>query len=117
MRRNVLQVGSVFGSAAGALTATAASICCIGPLGLALLGVNGAILAAGLKPYRAYFLAASLVFIGLAFWAVYGGRRKSNDGAQCSVRSGRIARLILWIASALWFGAVIIQFAADRYWL
>jgi hypothetical protein len=79
--------------------------------------VNGAILAAGLKPYRAYFLAASLVFIGLAFWAVYGGRRKSNDGAQCSVRSGRIARVILWIASALWFGAVMIQFAADRYWL
>lgn len=117
MRRSALQVGSVFGSAAAALTATAASICCIGPLGLALLGVNGAILAAGLKPYRAYFLVASLVFIGLAFWAVYGGRKKSNDSARCSVRSGRIARLTLWVAAALWLGAVIVQFVADRYWL
>jgi hypothetical protein len=116
-RWNVVRVGSLLGGAAAALTSTAASICCIGPLAITLLGVNGAILAAGVKPYQPYLLVASLLFIGFAYWAIYGRRKASEEDAQCSVRSGRIAKTVLWIASALWLAAVVIGFAADRYWL
>lgn len=116
VKRNAVQFGSLLGGATAALTSTAASICCIGPLAITLLGVNGAILAAGIKPYRAYLLGASLLLLGFAFWGVYG-RRKATAGAHCPVRSGRIAKLVLWVSSAFWIGAVVIQFAADRYWL
>jgi len=46
------QSGSVAGAIGAALTSAAAALCCIGPLALTLLGVNGMILAAGLKPYQ-----------------------------------------------------------------
>jgi hypothetical protein len=116
MRESITETGSLFGSIGVAVTSTAASICCIGPLGIALLGVNGAILAAALKPYRLYFLTASLLMLGFAHWAI-GKKDRNVKGEACSVRSGRIVRLVLWIATAMWFTAVLIQFAADRYWL
>ena len=116
MNRNVTQAGSLIGGVAGALTSAAASICCIGPLALTLLGVNGAIIAAGLKPYRPYLLAASLVLIGAALFGVYR-RKPAVAGVACDVRAGRIAKAVVWFALAIWVGAFLIGFAADRYWL
>ena len=116
MREGISETGSLFGSIGVAVTSSAASICCIGPLGIALLGVNGAILAATLKPYRFYFLTASLLMLGYAHWTIR--RKNQNTKAEaCSVRSGRIVTLVLWVATTMWFAAVVIQFAADRYWL
>ena len=52
VKRPFYEVGSVVGSAVTALTSAAASACCIGPLAITLLGVNGVILAAAFKPPR-----------------------------------------------------------------
>ncbi|NIR46644.1 MAG: hypothetical protein GWN99_19750 [Gemmatimonadetes bacterium] len=114
--KGLVQTGSLIGAAVASLASAAASICCIGPLGIALLGVNGAILAAGIKPYRPYLLFGSLVLIGLAFWGVYRGRR-GRHGAACPTRSARITRLIVWISIVVWIGALAIGVAADNYWL
>lgn len=116
MRENVGKAGSLFGAASAALTSTAASICCIGPLGIALLGVNGAIWAAAIKPYRFYFLSGSLLLLGYAHWSMRRGDR-CGEGEACSTRPRRISRFVLWGATVLWFAAVAIQFAADRYWI
>ncbi len=116
MTKRLLQATSLLGGAGAAVTSTAASICCIGPLAIALLGVNGAILAAGFKPYRFYLLGASVVLLGFAFWSVYGGRRV-RDGAACPARPGRWTKAVLWTALGVWIGAVVIQFLADRFWL
>jgi hypothetical protein len=116
MEGRLLNLGPVFGSAGAAVASTAASICCIGPIGIALLGVNGAILAASIKPYGVYILGASLALLAFAHWSVRR-RNRSAEGTTCSVRAGRATRLILWIATVMWFAAVAIQFAADRYWL
>ena len=116
MREEVGRTGSLFGAAGAALTSTAASICCIGPLGIALLGVNGAIWAAALKPYRFYFLSGSLLMVGYAHWSMRRTDR-CGDGEACSTRSRRFSGVVLWGATALWFAAVAIQFAADRYWI
>ena len=105
---------SVLGAVGAVVTSTAASICCIGPAGIALLGVNGAIFAAGLKPYRVYLLGGSLLLIGVAFWLTY---RRPVDGRACPVSIGRVKKVLLWSSAALWVLAVAIQFAADRYWL
>jgi mercuric ion transport protein len=116
VRERILNMGATVGSVAAGITSTAASICCIGPLAIALLGVNGAILAAGIKPYRPYLLGGSLLMLGYAFWRIYRPRA-SADVQTCSVRAGRWSRLVLWAAAVLWVLAVVIQIAADRYWL
>ncbi len=116
MKRPFYGVGSVVGSAVTALTSTAASICCIGPLAIALLGVNGAILAAAFKPYRVYLLSGSLILIAGAFWSTYR-RAPSRGGAACPVPAGRWTRVVLWVGLGLWIGAVIIQYLANQLWL
>lgn len=119
MRIQVADVGATVGSVVAGLASTAASICCIGPLAITLLGVNGAILAAGTKPYRPYLLTGSLLMLAFAFWRVYGRRvpRAVSSGESCPVVPSRWTRFTLWTAAALWVFAVVIQVAADRYWL
>ena len=116
MKRPFYEVGSVVGSAVTALTSAAASVCCIGPLAIALLGVNGAILAAAFKPYRVYLLSGSLVLLVGAFWSAYR-RAPARGGATCPVPAGRSTRIVLWVALGLWIGAVVIQYLANRLWL
>jgi hypothetical protein len=117
VRAKLFELGSVFGAATASLASAAASICCVGPLALTLLGVQGAILAAGIKPYRGYLLGASFVLLALGHWGIHRRERAFIDGEACSVRVGRWSKRILWTATGLWFAAVALQFAADRYWI
>src|SRR5438445_12839807 len=116
MSSRVFQTGSLVSGTVAAVTSAAASVCCIGPLAIALLGVNGAILAAAFKPYRVYLLSGSLVLLAGAFWSAYR-RAPARGGAACPVPVGRWTRLGLWVALGLWSGAVIIQYLANRLWL
>ena len=118
MKQLVLRMGSLTGAASAALGSAAASICCIGPLAITLLGVQGAIVAAGIKPYRWYLLAGSFALIGLAFWSVYR-IPKVTAGASCSIGAGggRVSRLVLWTASGIWVAAVALNIAIDQQWL
>ncbi len=115
-KRLLLQTSSLLGGAVAAVTSTAASICCIGPLAIALLGVNGAILAAAFKPYRFYLLGASFVLLAGGCWSVYGGHGV-RDGAACPVRRGRWTKQILWTGVTLWVAALVVQYLANRFWL
>ena len=119
MRQQVADLGATVGSLAAGLTSTAASICCIGPLAITLLGVNGAIVAAGIKPYRPYLWGGSLLMLVFAFWRVYGrwAGQEARGSESCPVVAPRWTKIILWAAVALWVLAVMIQVAADRYWL
>jgi hypothetical protein len=113
MKRSALQVGSVVGATGSVLSSAAASICCVGPIGITLLGVQGAIFAAGLQPYRWYLLGAAALFLALAFWLM----RRPVTGRHCAVRTGRLSRVVLWTSTAIWSLAVALQFAADWFWL
>ena len=57
----------------GAIAAVAASLCCIGPLVLVMLGVGGAWVAnlAVLEPFRPYFLAAAVIALFFAWKKIY----------------------------------------------
>src|SRR2546425_1951776 len=108
MSKRLFQAGSVVSGTVAAVTSAAASICCIGPLAIALLGVNGAILAAAFKPYRVYLLSGSLVLLAGAFWSGYR-RAPPRGGAACPVPAGRWARIGLWGARGVWVGDGILQ--------
>ncbi len=111
--KRVLEIGPAIGAATGALGSAAASICCLGPVGIALLGVNGAIFAAALKPYRTWLLVISLALIGVGFWVFRRSPRSSS--AACDTRAGRVTRFVLWGSAAAWVVAVIAQFAYEVY--
>ena len=107
----------------GVIAAFLASLCCIGPVLFAAVGVGvGAtgILAStagflkAFVPYRPFFILASLVAIGTAFYLVYRKPVAScttrPDCADSRSRSKSI--FFLWMSTAL-----ILFFVLSPYWL
>ena len=107
----------------GLLVAFLASLCCLGPLVLAALGVGvgatgflastaGALKA--LLPYRPYFIGLTAVFFGVAFYFSY--RRPTAacaPGSSCASSTGtRLNRTILWVVAAVALGFILAP-----YWL
>ncbi len=111
-----VSLSALAGASSAALTSVASSICCIGPLAITLLGVNGAILGAAIKPYRPFLLTSALVLLAFSYWR-FMGLRNEDGGAACSIRAKRLQKIVLWIGVVIWIAAVIIGYAADQYWL
>ena len=90
---------------AGAVaSAVAASICCFGPLVLAVLGLGGGAVLLKLEPYRPYSLAVAVLFLGAAFFQAYRRRPEEEcaPGAACARPSSRRRqRIVLWIVAAI----------------
>jgi mercuric ion transport protein len=110
-------------STGGLIVAFLASICCIGPLAFAALGVGvGAtgFLAGtagflkGLLPYRPWFIGLTVGLLGVSLYLAY--RKPAVNGASCpacaSAPAARPNRLLLWIVAGL---AVALVLAP--YWL
>lgn len=89
-------VGSVVG---GVL----ASVCCIGPLVFALLGISGAAFAHRFEPFRPYFLVLTYGLLSAAFYLSYRpGKAECGPGAACEMpRANRAGKLMLWIAAVV----------------
>ncbi|CCW35066.1 copper chaperone [Chthonomonas calidirosea] len=104
------------------LTALAASACCVLP---ALLGAIGAGTAAGfgavLTPYRPYFIALTLLFLGTGFYFAYRSE-PSEEGSCCATDSptGRlrlsrkISRFILWGVTALVLATILYPWLSEE---
>jgi mercuric ion transport protein len=90
---------------AGVLAAVGASVCCVGPLALLTLGVGGAWVAnlTAFEPLRPWFIAATLVFLGLAFRRLHLQPKVCEPGAVCADPIVlKRQRLIFWaVAIAL----------------
>ena len=87
-----------------ALAAIGASVCCVVPLVLVLLGVSGAWIAnlTALDAWRPWFSAITLLCLGFAFWNLYGpASRCRADGICVDPQILRRRRLWLWIATVL----------------
>ncbi len=85
---------------AGVLTTIGASVCCVGPLVLLTLGIGGAWIAnlIALEPLRPWLIAATLVFVGLAFRRLYLQAQVCEPGAACAEPIVlRRQRLIFWL--------------------
>ncbi len=84
--------------------AIVASICCIGPVVLAGLGIGAVAAAQSFAPYRPLFLAITTVLLGLGFYFAY---RRPKQAAACNgevcetPRVARWGRPLLWIATAI----------------
>lgn len=87
---------------AGALAAIGASVCCVGPLVLLTLGIGGAWVAnlTAFEPLRPWFIAATLVFLGLAFRRLYLQPQVCEPGEACADPIVlKRQRLMFWIVT------------------
>lgn len=90
---------------AAALAAIGASVCCVVPLVLVLLGISGAWIAnlTALDAWRPWFSGATIVCLAFAFWAMYGPASRCRADGAC-VESRVMQRRRWW----LWLGTVLI---------
>lgn len=104
---------SVAAAASSVVSAVIASICCVGPLLFALLGIGGLGFVAKLEPYRLPLTALTFALLGTGFWLSYR-RPKPATGESCEVcevpRVSRAGRVMLWVATTL-----VIAFLAFPY--
>jgi mercuric ion transport protein len=87
---------------AGVLAAIGASVCCVGPLVLLVLGIGGAWIAnlTALEPLRPWFIAATLLFLGLAFRRLYLQPPVCAPGTACAEPLVlKRQRLIFWVVA------------------
>ncbi|MBI4042129.1 MAG: cation transporter [Deltaproteobacteria bacterium] len=85
----------------GLLSALSASVCCLGPLALTLLGFGGVGLAAVVGRFHALFIVGGIILLILG-WMAYAREGKKCDGAACATGRRRIlSRSILIAATTL----------------
>lgn len=90
---------SIFGSLVSAILA---SICCIGPIVLAVLGVGGAGLFSKFANLRPYLIGITVVFLGLAFYLTYKKRKVKCEDGTCKIRRGpKWNKIAIWVATVL----------------
>ena len=92
---------------AGAAAAVGASACCAGPLVLVLLGFGGGLGSrlVALERYQPYFIAATLAFLGFAFYRLYVQPARCAPGDACAIPATRKRqKAIFWVVSVLAVG-------------
>lgn len=92
--------------AGGLIAAILASVCCLGPLVLVMIGVSGAWISnlTLLEPYRPLFIGVALVFMGLAWRRIYRAPAATDcePGTLCALpQTSRAYRAMFWVVSAL----------------
>lgn len=104
---------------AGALAAIGASICCVGPLALLLMGIGGAWIAnlAALEPMRPFFIGATLLFVALAFRRLYLVPQVCEPGTACAdPRIVRRQRLMFWMVVVALAGLLAVPWMAPLFY-
>src|SRR6266853_2513785 len=89
------------------VAALAASICCIGPLVAALLGVGSLAAASGLQKWRPVLLGVTFVLLAVAWYLTYRKPKAEacGEGAACAARpAAKGSKAILWIATIFAIG-------------
>lgn len=105
----------------GVAAAVAASLCCIGPLVLVMLGIGGAWAAnlAVLEPFRPYFLGAAIIFLFLAWKKIYlaPAAAACTPGSLCAIpQTNRIYKALFWIVVTLVALALLFPYIAPLFY-
>ena len=105
-------------SASAIGSATAASICCLGPLVLAMMGLGGGALLLKFAPYRPFFLGITMLFLGGAFYLTYRPAPSDDCEAGSDCRhpvSRKKQKIALWIVTIVVALAAAFPYLADLF--
>ncbi|KAA3624448.1 MAG: mercury transporter [Proteobacteria bacterium] len=88
----------------GVLAAIGASLCCVLPLVLVLLGIGGAwmSLLTDMRPYTPYFLIVVVALFGWAGFQLYRPVEQCSPGSVCAIPAARRRyRFLFWTAALI----------------
>ncbi len=103
----------------GVIAAVAASVCCVGPLVLVLLGIGGAWAAnlAVLEPFRPYSLGAAVIFLFFAWKKIYRPITACTPGSACAApHANHLYKLLFWLVAALIALAIVFPYFAPLFY-
>jgi len=89
---------------ASAVAAIAASLCCVGPLVLVMLGVGGAWVSnlRVFEPWRPLFIGLTVVFLVLALRKIWRPASTCAPGAVCALpKNNRRYKILFGVIAAL----------------
>lgn len=77
--------------------------CCVFPAAFSFLGAGGLAFAMALLPYRPYFVALTLVSLGVGFYFAYRPEQEQcAPGTACAApKSRKLQRVSLWAVTVL----------------
>src|SRR5437667_1056775 len=77
--------------------------CCVFPVAFSFLGASGLAFATALMPYRPYFIALNVVFLGAGFYFAYRPQQvECAPGTACATpKSRKLQRVSLWVIAVL----------------
>ncbi|PIP67908.1 MAG: hypothetical protein COW92_03975 [Candidatus Omnitrophica bacterium CG22_combo_CG10-13_8_21_14_all_43_16] len=84
----------------GILSAAIASICCLGPFVLILLGLGSLGIGAAIGKYHWYFIAAALLLLTFA-WGSYLKKKRACDLKACKMENKKITLFTLIISTLI----------------
>ena len=82
----------------GIISAALASVCCVGPLLLAVLGLGGLGISAFIGEYHWYFIGGATAVLAFS-WATFLRERRRCASEQCEMVNGRLTRVTLPLAT------------------
>lgn len=102
------------GPIGGIISAILASLCCVGPFVLVMLGASGA-WAGNLRvfePYRPIFILFTMGFLGAGFYNVYKKPKEDcKPGSLCAApRTKRMGKIIIWTVTIIVFFLLILPY-------
>ena len=83
------------------IAALSASLCCILPIAVAVLGAGSAAFAAQMEPLRPWFLGFTVLFLGFGFYRAYRPEACAPGESCAAPVNRRRTRTILWTVTAL----------------
>lgn len=95
-------------SVAAVVSAIFASICCLGPIILAAIGLSGIAMFSSLAKYRLIFVVLTFGIIIYAFYSVYAKKKHICEDGTCLMKSGSPGeKVILWIITVIVIGLLL----------
>jgi mercuric ion transport protein len=102
------QVRGLVGGIAGAAGAVLASLCCLLPLAVVVLGLGSGAFMATTMAYRWLLIPAGVLGVGLGF-VLYVRERRRCGTLGCRVAGGRLTLAVLIAASVVVAAAIVLD--------
>lgn len=100
------------------LASFGASICCVGPLILLMLGIGGAWIGnlTALEPYRPLFIGVTFIFLAVAFRKLYlVPQNCEQDSACASPRVQKQQRFMFWVVAGSVLALLAVPLVAPMF--
>lgn len=96
-------------------TAIIASLCCIGPAVVAIIGAGSIGAFSAFETYRPYFIGLTAILLGVAFYMTYRKREVKCEDGSCRIEgAGKWNKIGVWSATVIAALAITYPYLAAK---